>query len=102
MPGCGKGYDVALLASYGYDAYGLEVSGHAAEKANAYLESPGEGELEGEYAVKDGKVGRGGMKCLLGDYFDDGWVGEVGGEGGFDLIYDNTVSYRSHSLSMGI
>ena len=38
---------------------------------------------------------KGEMKCLLGDYFDDGWLGEVKGwkDGeGFDIIYDNTVS----------
>ena len=26
VPGCGRGYDVLLLASFGYDAYGFEVS----------------------------------------------------------------------------
>jgi len=92
VPGCGKGYDVALLASWGYDAYGLEVSGHAADNAEAYLKDPGEGALEGEYKVKDDKVGKGEAKCLLGDYFDDAWVKAVGGEEGFDVIYDNTVS----------
>jgi hypothetical protein len=91
VPGCGKGYDVALLASWGYDAYGLEVSAHAAEKANEYLTEPGQGPLEGEYKVKDEKVGSGVMKCLLGDFFEDAWIKEVGGEAGFDLIYDNTV-----------
>jgi SAM-dependent methyltransferase len=92
VPGCGKGYDIALFASYGYDAYGLEVSPHAAKAAKAYLKDPGEGSLEGEYAVRDEKVGRGGMKCVVGDYFEDGWVREIGvEEGGFDVIYDNTV-----------
>lgn len=91
VPGCGKGYDVALLASYGYDAYGLEVSKHAADAANKYLSDPGEGPFEGEYAIKDAKTGKGIMKCLLGDFFDDAWLKETSGKG-FDLIYDNTVS----------
>jgi SAM-dependent methyltransferase len=95
VPGCGKGYDVALLASWGYDAYGLEVSAHAAEAANKYLAEPGEGPLEGEYKVKDEKVESGAMKCLLGDFFEDGWIKEAGGQGGFDVIYDNTVSFRT-------
>ena len=95
MPGCGKGYDVALFAAYGYDAYGLEVSSHAADAARKYLEEPGKGPLEGEYAVRDEKIGKGAMKIVCGDYFEDGWLGDVEGwegDGGFDIIYDNTVS----------
>lgn len=90
VPGCGKGYDVVLLASYGFDAYGLEVSKNAAELANNYLDEPGEGPLEGEYSVKDAETGKGTMKCLLGDFFDNAWLKETGGDK-FDLIYDNTV-----------
>ena len=26
IPGCGRGYDVLLFASHGYDAYGMDVS----------------------------------------------------------------------------
>lgn len=94
VPGCGRGYDVALLASWGYDAYGLEVSVHAQEKAEAFLKSIEKGAVDGEYAVNDERVGQGVMKCLLGDYFEDGWVKAIGAsvEGGFDVIYDNTVS----------
>ncbi|TVY52571.1 Thiocyanate methyltransferase, partial [Lachnellula suecica] len=33
VPGCGKGYDVLLLAAHGYDAYGLEYSTKALESA---------------------------------------------------------------------
>lgn len=33
VPGCGKGYDVLLLAAHGYDAYGLEISGTALTEA---------------------------------------------------------------------
>jgi protein-L-isoaspartate O-methyltransferase len=99
VPGCGKGYDVALFAAHGYDAYGLEVSSHAADAARKYLEEPGKGPLEGEYAVRDEKVGKGAMKVVCGDYFEDGWLGDVEGwEGneGFDIIYDNTVSKVLH------
>jgi hypothetical protein len=96
VPGCGKGYDVALLASWGYNAYGLEVSSHAADGATKYLAEPGPGPLEGEYKVKDEKVGTGVKKCLIGDFFEDAWIKEIGGESRFDLIYDNTVcSWRT-------
>lgn len=99
VPGCGKGYDVALFAAYGYDAYGLEVSSHAADAARKYLEEPGKGPLEGEYAVMDEKIGRGAMRVVCGDYFKDGWLGDVEGwenDEGFDIIYDNTVSEALH------
>ncbi len=92
VPGCGKGYDVALFAASGYDVFGLEVSESAVETARKYLEDPGEGPLEGEYKVKDEKVGKGKTTVVLGDYFKDEWVdGISGGEKGFDIIYDITV-----------
>jgi SAM-dependent methyltransferase len=91
VPGCGTGYDVALLASWGYDAYGLEISKHAVDEANAYLENSKKSVSEGEYKIKDEKLGKGSVQCLLGDYFDDAWVREAGGLEGFDIIYDHTV-----------
>jgi SAM-dependent methyltransferase len=98
VPGCGKGYDVALLASWGYDAWGLEVSGHAADAADVFLRGVGDG-AEGEYKVKDETVGRGRMECVVGDFFEDGWRKEAGIEGGFDVIYDNTVCWYLLYLS---
>jgi SAM-dependent methyltransferase len=90
VPGCGKGYDVALLASWGYDTWGLEVSRHAADAAKEYLKDAGEGALEGEYKVKDAKIGKGREECVAADFFDDAWLKDVGA-GEFDVIYDNTV-----------
>jgi len=93
VPGCGKGYDIALFASHGYDSYGLEVSENAVRVAGEYLKDPGAGPLEGEYRLKDEKVGKGSTKCVLGDFFNDDWLASTGGLGnGFDVIYDNTVS----------
>lgn len=93
VPGCGKGYDVALFSAYGYDAFGLEVSAHAAKAAGQYLPNAGDGSLESEYASKDSGQGKGRAVCLVGDFFDDSWFKDAGvrGEGGFDVIYDNTV-----------
>ncbi|KAF2133778.1 S-adenosyl-L-methionine-dependent methyltransferase [Dothidotthia symphoricarpi CBS 119687] len=96
VPGCGKGYDVALFAAHGYDAYGLEVSAHATQAAKRYVGEAGDGPLEGEYIAaravgpwnKDAK-----RAIVSGDYFDDAWLGEIKGweaEKGFDVIYDNT------------
>jgi SAM-dependent methyltransferase len=89
IPGCGKGYDVALFAAAGYDAYGLEVSEKAAQVAREWLKSEDalEGK-EGEYRVRDESTGKGKMEVLQGDFFEDGWLN---GNAAFDVIYDNTV-----------
>lgn len=92
VPGCGKGYDLALLAAHGYDAYGMEISENAVKSAQEWLKNPGEGK-EGENKVRDEELGKGVAKVLLGDFFKDDWAQEAGGIGdGFDLIYDCTVS----------
>ncbi|KAF2029573.1 S-adenosyl-L-methionine-dependent methyltransferase [Setomelanomma holmii] len=92
VPGCGKGYDVALFASWGYDAYGLEVSEHAALAARKYLGGEDAGAETEDNKTKDDKIGRGVMEVVVGDYFDDGWSSETGvsSVGEFDVIYDNT------------
>lgn len=92
VPGCGKGYDVALFSAYGFDAFGLEVSKHAAKAAEEYLAGAGKGS-EGEYEGRDGGEGKGRARCVVGDFFEDAWLEEVGvgKEGVFDVIYDNTV-----------
>jgi SAM-dependent methyltransferase len=95
VPGCGKGYDVLLLASWGYDAVGVEAAATAVKAANA--ESKG-WEDKPEYAIKDESKGRGSAKFVFGDFFEKGWekdaIGEDGSkEGQWDLIYDYTVSH---------
>ncbi|KAH9878063.1 hypothetical protein J1614_003280 [Plenodomus biglobosus] len=99
VPGCGRGYDVALFAAHGYDAYGLEVSTHAADAARKWLERPGDGPLEGEYraAQNEGPAkGRGWGKTVLlcGDFFSEEWQKDVTGweedGGGFDVVLDYT------------
>ena len=100
VPGCGKGYDVALFAAYGYDAYGLEVSQHAARAAESYLSNSGAGSLENEYEGRDGGQGKGRSVCLVGDFFGDDWVKQTGGTQ-FDIIYDNTVRSQSTTFFGG-
>lgn len=87
VPGCGRGVDVLLLASFGYDAYGVEYSERAVEVCKREAEENGD-----KYPVRDQEVGRGEIKFLVGDFFKDGWLKESGVElGQFDLIYDYTV-----------
>lgn len=89
IPGCGKGYDVLLFASFGYDAYGLEVSENALKAAKELAASEGD-----KYPARSADVGAGSVAYVSGDFFKDGWVNQVcGGDGqGFDIIYDYTVS----------
>lgn len=87
IPGCGRGYDVLLLASFGYDAYGLEVSETAAKRCIEERESNGH-----KYPVRDESVGAGEATFFVGDFFSSDWMGNVEGDGKVDLIYDYTVS----------
>ena len=87
VPGCGKGYDVLLLASAGYDAVGLEVSEVAIQQAEAVAK-----EQATKYPVFDEEVGRGSVKFVRGDFFQDEWQAAAGG-GVYDLIYDYTVRH---------
>ncbi|KAI9881484.1 MAG: hypothetical protein M1830_000047 [Pleopsidium flavum] len=85
VPGCGRGYDVLLLASFGYDAYGLEISESAVKKCEE--EKSGNGV---NYKVHDEKNGAGETKFIVGDFFTDDWFKEVRGARKFELIYDYT------------
>ncbi|RDW60462.1 putative thiol methyltransferase [Aspergillus mulundensis] len=84
VPGCGRGVDVLLLASFGYDAYGLEYSKSAIEECKR--EEKG---AEEKYPVRDASVGRGKVTWIQGDFFASDWVEGLGGNQ-FDLIYDYT------------
>lgn len=87
VPGCGKGYDVLLLASFGYDAFGLEASKTAVERC--YEEQRINGD---KYPVRDKNAGAGSVKFIFGDFFGADWVGNLEGDGKLDLVYDYTVS----------
>ncbi|KAL8699801.1 MAG: hypothetical protein Q9224_001254 [Gallowayella concinna] len=84
VPGCGRGYDVLLLANHGYDAYGLEVSEKAVERC--YEEKKVN---EHKYMRKGHSNNAGTSTFIKGDFFDTQWVHAVPG-GKFDLIYDYT------------
>ena len=86
VPGCGRGYDVLLLASFGYDAYGLEVSEKAVQLCVQEQMTNGY-----KYPVQDGSVGAGKAIFLQGDFFSDDWTKDIPSGPDFDLIYDYTV-----------
>ncbi|EFQ97922.1 hypothetical protein MGYG_00959 [Nannizzia gypsea CBS 118893] len=86
VPGCGRGVDCFLLASFGYDAYGLEYSTTALEECQKEAAKYGD-----SVKPRDEEVGSGKVVFLQGDFFKDDWLKKAGlEEGGFDLIYDYT------------
>ena len=74
VPGCGKGYDVLLLASFGYDAFGLEVSETAVKRC--YEEQKAN---EHKYPVRDESSGAGAVKYIYGDFFGTDWLFNIEG-----------------------
>lgn len=87
VPGCGRGVDVLLLASFGYDAYGLECSHSAIEACNAE-----EARTKTMYPIRNPDVGRGSITFVQGDFFKDGWLEKLGLEqNAFHLVYDHLV-----------
>lgn len=86
VPGCGRGYDVLLLASFGYDAYGLEVSQTAVERCKEE-----QGKNGSIYSARDPSLGLGNVTFLHGDFFAEDWLGALESDGKVDLIYDYTV-----------
>lgn len=92
VPGCGSGLDVLLLASLGYDAYGLEYSHSAVQTCKAEERRSRERD---EYPVRDEDIGRGNVTFVQGDFFDDAWLEGLGlGRGGYDVIYDHSVGFH--------
>ncbi|KAJ9102547.1 hypothetical protein QFC21_002948 [Naganishia friedmannii] len=78
VPGCGKGYDVLLLAQRGLDATGLDVSPIAVEQANEYLEEQqASSPLNHKTEVK------------LASFFD--WKRPIDG---YSVIYDYTQDWE--------
>lgn len=85
VPGCGRGVDVLLLESFGYDAVGLEYSAKAIEECEKFAKERGD-----EYEIM---VQGGSRKFVQGDFYEDDWREKLGMCGQkFDLIYDYTVS----------
>ncbi|KAK4035445.1 S-adenosyl-L-methionine-dependent methyltransferase [Parachaetomium inaequale] len=100
VPGCGKGYDVVMLALHGYDAVGLDVSRTGVETARVYAAAQLAAPEEYNFArpEKYAACERGRVKFVAGDFFAKDWETECcsgsddddGGFAGFDVIYDYT------------
>ena len=89
MQGCGRGYDVVMLALHGFDAYGLEISATGVAEAEAFATEELRNLGEANFGVNYHGQFRGDVKFVQNDFFAPGWEGEIGGK--FDLIYDYTV-----------
>jgi len=87
--------DIILLSSFGYDAYGLDISTTALSLARSNGETHANDPV---YATRNPEIGRGVANFIHGDFFKDDFKKEVvmkDGErwdGKFDLLYDYTVS----------
>ncbi|KAI1370435.1 S-adenosyl-L-methionine-dependent methyltransferase [Hypoxylon crocopeplum] len=96
VPGCGKGYDVVMLALHGFNVYGLEVSPKGVEIAKAYAAAELCKPSADNFASADGSQvagsSIGAVKFLQSDFFKTDWEKDVAIDGvqGFDLIYDYT------------
>ncbi|RYP61577.1 hypothetical protein DL769_007642 [Monosporascus sp. CRB-8-3] len=95
VPGCGKGYDVVMLALHGFDVYGLDVSQKGVEVARAYAATELAGSRELNYGNREQwpTEQRGNVHFIAGDFFQKGWESQCFGDNefeGFDLIYDYT------------
>ncbi|THC90684.1 hypothetical protein EYZ11_009859 [Aspergillus tanneri] len=97
VPGCGKGYDVVMLALHGFDVYGLDVSATGVAIAREYAKA----ELATPQAYNFGKAwnsvesegqATGEVTFIEGDFFQSDWETE----GQFDLIYDYTFLCALH------
>jgi SAM-dependent methyltransferase len=88
VPGCGRGYEVLLLAAAGYDAVGLDASSVAIKAAKELAEQEGS-----TYPLGKDIQERGRIEFVEEDFYDDKWIKKVfkDGDDKFDLIYDYTV-----------
>ncbi|KAK6526375.1 hypothetical protein TWF694_004972 [Orbilia ellipsospora] len=78
VPGCGRGYDVLLFASHGFNAYGLELSSSGVAEAQ-------------KNAEKTYPNHRGKYTFITGDFFTKDLENSMGGEEAkFDIVYDYT------------
>lgn len=91
VPGCGRGHDVLLLASFGFDVVGLDISDRAVAEARKNAAAVAADD-HAAYPLRGPAGRRGRVVFLVGDFFNDAFVREAGVAGGrFDFIFDYTV-----------
>lgn len=89
VPGCGRGYDVLLLSSLGYDVYGLDVSSQALDAARNNAEKA---LADGLYNAEEEGAKQGAITWICQDFFAEDWK-DVPTP--FDLIFDYTVRIKT-------
>jgi methyl halide transferase len=96
VPGCGRGYDVLLLASFGFDAHGLDASATAVSEARRNAEKADGLEVYKQRGERPGSVA-----WVESDFFAEQWPHDLGVQDGkFDLIFDYTVRIICHTYSL--
>ncbi|KAJ5108943.1 hypothetical protein N7456_005618 [Penicillium angulare] len=93
VPGCGRGYDVVMLALHGFNAYGLEISDTAVKAAEAYAASQMSHPSAYHFGNEQSRSSSPGTVTFLkGDFFSPTWdfKGEPNGIRKFDMAYDYT------------
>ncbi|OAA47884.1 Thiopurine S-methyltransferase [Metarhizium rileyi] len=93
VPGCGRGYDVVMLALHGFDVYGLEISAKGAQMARDYASKELVEPQEYNFGSKEWPKGQPGrVRIIAADFFVRDWEQILAEDGvnGFDLIYDYT------------
>ncbi|KAJ5722816.1 hypothetical protein N7488_000851 [Penicillium malachiteum] len=91
--GCGKGYDVVMLALHGFDVIGLEISQKGVSAAEEYAAA--EVKMPQEYNFGSSwtsKYERGSVSFIKGDFFKS----ESANGKKFDVIYDYTFLCALH------
>ncbi|EPS30702.1 hypothetical protein PDE_05654 [Penicillium oxalicum 114-2] len=99
VPGCGRGYDVVMLALHGFDACGLEISETAVQEARRYaadvMARPPADYFGAQYRPPSSP---GSVTFVKGDFLNPAWSVEEGADGAnaFDLVYDYTFLCALH------
>ncbi|KAM7190713.1 S-adenosyl-L-methionine-dependent methyltransferase [Naviculisporaceae sp. PSN 640] len=88
VPGCGRGHDVLLLSSLGFDAYGLDFSEKAIQEAKVNEKEFLNDNNNNNKAEQDKE--RGTVTWLAGDFFDASLLETQTGVDKFDLLFDYT------------
>ena len=95
--GCGRGYDVVMLALHGFDAVGLEISATAVAEARKYAATEMSRPQEYNFGQARSETrDAGSATFVVGDFFESGWEKSeevLNAAFGFDLVYDYTVRF---------
>ncbi|KAK9367939.1 S-adenosyl-L-methionine-dependent methyltransferase [Lipomyces kononenkoae] len=93
VPGCGKGYDVVMLALHGFDAYGLDISATGVSIAEEYASNEMIHAQTYNFGENEGSAQNPGKTYFIeADFFKRDWESKVfrSQDDKFDLIYDYT------------